>query len=306
VEPSLYETFSRAEWEKLRESTPLTLDADDIERLRGLNEQLSLEEVEAIYLPLSRLLNLHVAAAQALHRVTDRFTGAYRTHTPYVIGMAGSVAVGKSTAARVLQAVLARWPDHPRVDLLTTDGFLYPNAVLDARGIMNRKGFPESYDVRRLLRFLAAVKAGAEEVAAPVYSHVTYDVVPDERTVVRQPDILIVEGVNVLQVGSGTPTFVSDYFDFSIYVDADVNHIRTWYVDRFRTLRETVFQRPDSYFHRYAHLSEEEAETTALDIWTEINERNLNENILSTRERAGLVLHKGADHLVTEVHLRRI
>jgi type I pantothenate kinase len=306
VELSLYETFSRAEWEKLRESTPLTLDADDIERLRGLNERLSLEEVEAVYLPLSRLLNLHVAAAQALHRVTDRFTGAYRTHTPYVIGMAGSVAVGKSTAARVLQAVLARWPDHPRVDLLTTDGFLYPNAVLDARGLMNRKGFPESYDVRRLLRFLAAVKAGAEEVAAPVYSHVTYDVVPDERTVIRQPDILIVEGVNVLQVGSGTPTFVSDYFDFSIYVDADVNHIRQWYIDRFRTLRETVFQRPDSYFNRYAHLSEEEADQTALEIWTEINERNLTENILSTRERAGLVLHKGADHLVTEVHLRRI
>lgn len=281
--------------------------ASDLDELRGLNDRLDLEEVESVYLPLSRLVNLHVAAFQARHRATETFLARPLQTVPYVIGVAGSVAVGKSTTSRVLQALLARWSDHPRVALVTTDGFLFPNKELEQRGMLDRKGFPESYDARRLLQFLRDVKSGAGEVHAPTYSHLTYDVLPPEHdVVVDQPDILIVEGLNVLQVSRGTNAFVSDYFDISIYVDAAVEDVRRWYVERFKTLRETVFQHPDSYFARYADLSDEAATETALDIWRDVNERNLLANIEPTRDRANVVLIKGRDHRVESVRLRRI
>ncbi|MEZ5183605.1 MAG: type I pantothenate kinase [Acidimicrobiales bacterium] len=304
---ALYETFSREQWRARRAATPLTLTDADLDLLRGLNERLDLEEVESVYLPLTRLVNLHVSAVQARRDATGTFLDRPNHRVPYVIGVAGSVAVGKSTTARVLQALLARWADHPRVDLITTDGFLYPNDELERRGLLTRKGFPESYDVRRLLAFLRGVKSGTDEVRAPTYSHLTYDVLPTEHdVVVRTPDILIVEGLNVLQVSRGTTTFVSDFFDLSVYVDADVADVRQWYVERFHTLRRTVFTNPDSYFQRYAELSDEEATETALQIWREINERNLVANIEPTRDRADVILRKGADHRVTEVRLRRI
>jgi type I pantothenate kinase len=297
--------FNRAEWARLRDSTPLPLSEAQLRGLVGINERVSLDEVEDIYLPLSRLLNLYVGATQTLHDATATFIGS-STRVPYVIGVAGSVAVGKSTTSRILQALLARWPSHPKVDLITTDGFLLPQPLLQERSLMSRKGFPESYDVRRLLQFMADVKAGEPEVSAPVYSHLLYDIVADEFQVVRQPDIIIVEGLNVLQTGSGRTGFVSDFFDFSIYVDAHEADIEQWYVERFLTLRETVFQNPSSYFHRYAALTREEAKAMARTLWQTINLVNLRENVLPTRERAHLVLEKGRDHAIRRVKLRKL
>ena len=306
-----YLTFTREQWSELRATTPLTLSERDLELLRGINERIDLDEVATVYLPLTRLLNLYVAAIQNLHTASAAFLGTKAPRVPYVIGVAGSVAVGKSTFARILQALLAHWPDHPKVDLVTTDGFLHPNHVLEERGIMNRKGFPESYDTRRLLQFLRDLKSGAPSASAPVYSHVVYDVVPNESVVVHQPDIVIIEGLNVLQVGGSAegvqPTeFVSDYFDFSIYIDADVKDIEQFYVQRFLTLCDTVFQSPDSFFRHYAHLTREQAIETAQFIWREINGRNLRENIEPTKGRASLLLTKGRDHRVTSVKLRRL
>ncbi len=301
-----YLRFGRDDWAALRAATPMTLREPDLVKLRGINERIDLDEVAAVYLPLSRLLNLYVSATLDLHRVSATFLGTIAPKVPYVIGVAGSVAVGKSTFARILQALLARWPDHPKVDLVTTDGFLYPNAELETRGIMHRKGFPESYDTRRLIEFLREVKSGADEAHAPVYSHVVYDIVDGDQVTVRQPDILILEGLNVLQVGDDAAEFVSDYFDFSIYIDADESDIEEWYVDRFLKLRESVFRDPESFFRHYAALSDDEAQATARGIWAEINGLNLSENIAPTRERASLVIHKGADHRVTEVSLRRL
>lgn len=301
-----YLTFSRDDWAALRAATPLTLREHDLEALRGINERIDLDEVAAVYLPLSRLLNLYVSATQDLQRVSSTFLGSIAPKVPYVIGVAGSVAVGKSTFARILQALLARWPDHPQVDLITTDGFLYPNSVLNERGIMDRKGFPESYDTRSLLAFLRAVKSGEAEVSAPVYDHIAYDILDGVEATVRQPDIVIVEGLNVLQVAREGVEFVSDYFDFSIYVDADVSHIEEWYVDRFFTLRESVFKDPDSYFNNFAELTDEQANETARHIWRTINGKNLVENIEPTRERASLILRKESDHRVSEVQLRKL
>jgi len=298
-------SFTHDEWAALRANTPMTLDEGDVEKLRGINERISLEEVAIVYLPLSRLLNLYVTASQGLYTVTDTFLGRPAAKVPYIIGVAGSVAVGKSTTSRVLQALLSRWPAHPQVDIVTTDGFLYPNSVLEERGILDRKGFPESYDQRALLDFVAAVKSGHPQVEAPVYSHEAYDIIPGATTMVAQPDIVIVEGLNVLLTGEGR-VVVSDFFDFSVYVDAEEADIRRWYVDRFMTLRETLFRDPHSYFHRYSDLSDSAAYEVATTIWDTINGLNLKENILPTRERAHLIVAKDADHSVRQVRLRRI
>ncbi|GHE39873.1 pantothenate kinase [Streptosporangium violaceochromogenes] len=300
-----YVELSRAQWSDLRKNTPLTLTEDELKELRGLDDPIDLTEVTDIYLPLTRLLNLHFTGARQRGAAVSTFLGAAPRPTPYILGIAGSVAVGKSTTARLLHTLLARWPEHPRVDLVTTDSFLYPNALLTTRGIMQRKGFPESYDRRALVRFVAAVKAGAPEVSAPVYSHLEYDIVPGATQVVRRPDILIVEGLNVLQPAPPTALAVNDYFDFSIYVDAKTEHIRHWYVDRFHKLRRTAFEDPRSYFKHLSELSQEEATAFAKNVWRDINERNLLENIAPTRGRAGLVLHKGPDHAVRRVRLRR-
>lgn len=308
---SPYRVFSREEWAKLRADTPMTLVPRDLEQLSGLMDELSMVEVEQIYLPLSRLLNLHVQASQELHLATNRFLGRKDRHVPYVIGIAGSVAVGKSTTARALKALLARWSDHPRVDLITTDGFLLPNFELEKRGIMHRKGFPESFDTAKLLNFLHEVKSGRENVQAPVYSHFQYDIVPNQFITVNRPDILIVEGLNVLQParlpkdGEAIP-FVSDFFNTSIYIDAEPKMIEEWYVTRFLRLRQTAFRDPAAYFHRYAALTDEQARKQALEIWRTINEKNLNENILPTRQRARVILRKGEGHTVDSVALRRI
>jgi type I pantothenate kinase len=310
-QPSPHRTFSRADWASLRADTPMTLTPDEIVRLQSLNDRLDIAEIEEIYLPLSRVLSLYVRATQDLFKAQQRFLGTEDGKLPYIIGIAGSVAVGKSTTARVLQALLRRWTNVPKVDLVTTDGFLFPNPVLAQNGLMERKGFPESYDLQALLQFLTDIKAGRGPSSAPVYSHLTYDILPNEQMVVDHPDILIVEGLNVLQAGplpkdGKAIPFVSDYFDFSIYIDADEEVLQDWYVDRFLTLRKTAFIDPRSFFHRFAQLPDDDAIATANGIWTRINLVNLRENILPTRPRADLILKKRANHLVSEVALRRL
>ncbi|SJZ86563.1 pantothenate kinase [Enhydrobacter aerosaccus] len=308
-----YQTFSRAEWAALRANTPFTLTHDELVALRGMNYSVSLDELAEVYLPLSRLLELHVRAARNLNGVTDTFLGRPFVGRTYVIAIAGSVAVGKSTFARVLQALIARWPATPTVDLVTTDGFLFPLQELERKQLVRRKGFPESYDTRRMVRFLADIKAGVPEVRAPVYSHEAYDIVRDEWQVVRRPDVLIFEGLNVLQPGvvggpGGRPASVilSDFFDFSIYLDARTADIEAWYVERFLMLQRTAFQKPASYFHHYKDLPQKEAREVGQRIWSEINAVNLRENILPTRERAHIVLSKGGDHAIERVSLRQL
>src|SRR5215204_374078 len=313
AEPQLspYRTFTRADWASLRADTPMTLGPGEIAQLRSLNDRLDIAEVEDIYLPLSRLLSMYVAATQRLFIAQQRFLGTEDVKMPYIIGVGGSVAVGKSTTARVLQALLARWPNVPKVDLITTDGFLLPNAVLERESLMEKKGFPESYDLPALLLFLSDVKAGRRPVRAPIYSHLVYDVMPNQWVEVDRPDILIVEGLNVLQTGrlpkdGKAIPFVSDFFDFSVYLDADENVLQHWYVDRFLTLRGTAFRDPKSYFHRYSKLSDDEAVATATSIWDRINLVNLHENILPTRQRADLILKKAESHMVEDVALRKL
>ena len=310
-EVSPFRRFEREEWSKLRADTPMTLTQADLDELRGLNDRIDLREVEAIYLPMSRLLNLYVAATQKLFRATNSFLHSEDRKVPYVIGVAGSVAVGKSTTSRILRRLLSRWPNHPKVELVTTDGFLMPNKVLEREGLMARKGFPESYDLAAILRFMSDIKAGRRAVHAPVYSHLHYDIVPDEFVTVSQPDILILEGINVLQTGRpprdgrGIPN-VSDFFDFSIYIDAEIPDLQRWYVDRFFSLRDGAFKNPQSYFHRYSSYSDEQAKITATRIWETINLVNLRENVLPTRPRADLVLRKGSNHAVRTVFLRKL
>jgi type I pantothenate kinase len=311
-EPSPYVELDRDAWAALGKETESPLTSEEIASLQGLGDALDLLEVEQIYLPISRLLSMYVAAAGRLHREQEEFLHLPQPpRTPFVIGLAGSVAVGKSTTARVLQALLKRWPPKPKVDLVTTDGFLFPTAVLEREGLMQKKGFPESYDLPTLLAFLSDIKAGRRPVRAPIYSHITYDIVPSEWVEIDRPDILIVEGLNVLQAGrlprdGKAIPYVSDFFDFSVYIDADEPVLRKWYVERFLALRETAFLDPRSYFRRYANLSDEEATETALGIWKQINLKNLHENILPTRPRATLILKKGPDHVIETVSLRRL
>ncbi|MFF2522044.1 type I pantothenate kinase [Streptomyces liangshanensis] len=315
--PTPYVDLSRAEWSALRDKTPLPLTADEVERLRGLGDVIDLDEVRDVYLPLSRLLNLYVKATAELRGALNTFLGdgddghSTQRGTPFVIGVAGSVAVGKSTVARLLQALLARWPEHPRVERVTTDGFLLPMKELESRGLMSRKGFPESYDRRALTRFVADVKAGKDEVTAPVYSHLIYDIVPGEVLTVRRPDILIVEGINVLQPAlpgkdGRTRVGLADYFDFSVYVDARAEDIEAWYLNRFRKLRETAFQDPSSYFRKYTQVSEEESLDYARTMWRTVNRPNLLENVAPTRGRATLIVRKGPDHKVQRLSLRKL
>jgi type I pantothenate kinase len=308
---SPYRFFTAARWAEFRADTPLTLSEDEVRRLRSLNDPVSLDEVRQIYLSMSRLLSAHVEASQQLYRQRSRFLHVNGAKTPFIIGIAGSVAVGKSTTARILKELLARWPSSPKVDLITTDGFLLPNDRLEDLGLMERKGFPESYDVASILRFLSSIKAGQERVDAPVYSHLSYDVVSGGTLTVDRPDILIFEGLNVLQSrdlptdGQAVP-FVSDFFDFSIYIDADEAFIEKWYVERFMRLRETAFRDPKSFFHRYSQISDEQALQRANYLWNRINLVNLHQNILPTRPRADLILRKGGDHLVEQVALRKL
>ena len=307
IQTTPFVELSRRDWAELAPSTRLALTEDDIAGIRGLGDRLSLTEVDDVYMPLSRLLSIYAAGARNLHRDTSDFLGPRAEHTPFVIGVAGSVAVGKSTVARLLQLLLSRWEGTPRVELVTTDGFLYPNAELFNRGILERKGFPESYDRRKLLRFVSEVKSGAPEVKAPVYSHMSYDIIPGEHVIVRQPDVLIVEGLNVLQPPHGSGGLaLSDLFDFTVYVDARTRDIQSWYTDRFLSLQAGAFADPNSYFHRYASLTQEEAREMAMTIWKRTNEPNLEENIRPTRSRATLVLRKAEDHSVSSVLLRKI
>lgn len=299
-------TFTRGEWARLRGETPMTLREEDVAELSGITEALSMREVEEVYLPLSRLLNLHIAAVQDLHRVTSRFLGTLAPKVPYVIAIAGSVSAGKSTTARVLRTLLSRWPDHPRVDLVTTDGFLFQNAVLRERELMERKGFPESYDRPRLVRFLSELKSGLAPLEVPVYSHLHYDILPDTALTIDRPDIVILEGLNVLQSGTAHSVFVSDFVDFSIYVDAPEEDLESWFMNRFRTLRETAFRDPASYFHALAEMSDGDAIALAQNAWQNINLVNLHENILPTKERARLILEKRGSHVVERVLLRRL
>ncbi len=304
-----YLSFDRQQWAELRNSVPMTLSEADLKELQGVNENLTMEESVEIYLPLARLLNLYIAARQSRNSVLQNFLGATNTAPPFIIGIAGSVAVGKSTTARLLKALLSRWPDHPKVELVTTDGFLYPKKVLDERGIMHRKGFPESYDIKRLVEFVSDIKAGKPNLQVPVYSHITYDIT-DEVKVVDRPDVLIIEGLNVLQSGMDYPqdphrVFVSDFLDFTLYVDANTDTIQNWYIERFLKFRQGAFTKPGSYFSHYTQLSEDEAVAKARSIWRSINGINLEENILPTKGRAQLILKKGANHLVEEILLRK-
>jgi type I pantothenate kinase len=309
---SPYRFFSAERWAEFRADTPLTLTASEVRRLSSLYDPIDLDEVRRIYLSMSRLLSAHVEASQLLFRQRKVFFNSNdAVKTPLIIGMGGSVAVGKSTTARVMKELLARWPSSPKVDLVTTDGFLYPNEILRRENLMERKGFPDSYDVGAILRFLSAIKSGQPDVRAPVYSHLTYDVVAGEFVTIDRPDILIFEGLNVLQAGDLPQDgkyvpFVSDFFDFSIYIDADEEMIHNWYITRFMRLRETAFRNPESFFHRYSQLSEDAARAIAEGLWANINLKNLRENILPTRPRADLILRKGADHLVEEVALRKL
>ncbi len=311
VNQTAYLTFSRQEWLGFRHDTPLTLTESDLDALHGQMETVSLKEIEEIYLPLSRLLSFYVTAMQSLHQATQQFLGTPEPKVPYIIGVAGSVAVGKSTSSRILQALLSRWPNHPCVSLVTTDGFLYPSHLLEAQGIANRKGFPESYDVNALMQFLVDVKSGKDNVKAPVYSHQSYDVIPGEFITVDKPDILILEGLNILQsgiqkLGSHPAVFVSDFFDFSIFVDADVDVIKQWYVNRVVKFSETTFKNPKAHFHYLSKMNPEEVEKFAQRVWTDINELNLFQNILPFRDRAQLILKKDAKHAVQQVKLRKL
>jgi type I pantothenate kinase len=301
-----YIEFNKEKWAALRNKTPLLLSEEELEKIKGLNEEISLQEVEEVYLPLTRLINLKVKALQQLQEVTNSFLDYKAKKTPFIIGIAGSVAVGKSTTARLLQTLLSRWESHKKVDLVTTDGFLYPKETLKKKHLMSRKGFPESYDTQKLIDFMGKVKAGKSRVEAPVYSHLTYDILPDKIEVICNPDILILEGINVLQVDKTQQVFVSDFFDFSLYIDADENNIKRWYIERFLLLQKTAFQNPSSYFHRYTTLSKEEAVKKATEIWQDINVINLNQNILPTRRRANVVLKKGFDHTIENIYLKKL
>lgn len=304
-----YLSFNRQRWAELRNSVPMTLSEEDLRELQGVNESLTMEESVEIYLPLARLLNLYIAARQSRNSVLHNFLGATNSSPPFIIGIAGSVAVGKSTTARLLQALLSRWENHPKVELVTTDGFLYPKHVLNERGIMHRKGFPESYDIKRLVEFVSDIKAGKPRLQVPIYSHITYDIT-DELKIIDRPDVLIIEGLNVLQSGMDYPhaphrVFVSDFLDFTLYVDAETEVIESWYVERFLKFRQGAFTKPGSYFSHYTQLTEQQAVTKAKEIWRSINGINLEDNILPTKGRAQLVLKKGANHLVEEILLRK-